>query len=62
MFRPTNPNDRIGTIAELEDWRNQQKQIKREKIINEVHFWITSALSLVAIIISIITLITTQSN
>lgn len=56
-FFPTDPQDKMRTAAELENWNAENKAKKKEKRTETRRYWITTAISVLALVISIIALV-----
>ena len=56
LFRPTNPQNKAQTQAELRDWEMKRAHRAKLERRENFHYWITTALAVLAFILSVASL------
>ena len=56
MFRPTNPQNKVQTQAELRDWEMKRAHRAKLERRENFHYWITTVLAVLAFILSVASL------
>lgn len=54
MFRPSNPQNKYLTEMEVNEWRREREEKKKEERRSAVRFWITTAIAAVAALTGIV--------